>query len=203
MVGDLDRDPERLHSLAHIQQKYQLRRRRLYDVINVLIGLGCASRQGIDGLLWYGRQRIVTELRAGKARLGVDNYAIPLSTLFPCEEPADLITLTSALLLLFVAMKTDTLDLRKVSAFCSRGTGGYKSTLCKLYQIALILSALGITEKRDLPCEITLLSPFTQLLRDDADENPLAIANLLNRPFDAHALIEARVQEFHGVKPSD
>jgi hypothetical protein len=199
MVSDLDRDPGRIHSFTGLHQRYQLRRRRVYDVINVFLGLGCSSRQGIDGLIWHGRPRVFSELRAEKARLGVDNFAIPLSTLFPSDVAADLTTLTRGLVLLFTALQTETIDLRKVSAFFSRGTGGYKSTLCKLYQIAMILSALGITEKGENACEITLLSPFTQLLRKDAEENPLAITNLLNRPFDAHALIEARIQEFYGI----
>jgi hypothetical protein len=200
LVSDLDQASERVHSFASLHEHYQLRRRRLYDIIHVFLALGCVSRQGIDGLMWHGRRRIFTELRAEKNRLGIDNYSIRLSMLFPCEVSRDLRSLTSALLLLFAALKTEPLDLRKVSGFFSRETDGYRSTLCKLYQIALILGALGITEKGDNVCEIKLLSPFTQLLRDDAEENPLAITNLLNRP--SRPLIEARVQEFHGINPA-
>jgi hypothetical protein len=198
MVADLDRDPVRVHDIAQIHQKYQIKRRRFYDVINVFLALGCATRAGIDELEWHGRSRIFKELRAEKARLTVDDYTIPLSRLFPSDASIGLTVLTTSFLLLFSALRIEILDLRKVSAFFSRENGRYKSTLCKLYQIALILGALGLTERTENPCEVKILPPFTQTLICPNSDNPLAIANLLNHPMDVTVLIQARIQEQNG-----
>jgi hypothetical protein len=199
MVADLDRDPIRVHDISQIHQKYQIKRRRFYDVINIFLALGCATRAGIDELEWHGRSRIFPELRALKARLAVDDYTIPLSRLFPSDGSVSVKSLTRSFLLLFAALRVEVLDLRKVSAFFSRGSGNYKSTLCKLYQVALILGALGITERTESPCEVRILPPFTQALITPENDNPWAIANLLNRPADVTVLLQARMQELHGI----
>jgi hypothetical protein len=200
MVADLDRDPHRTHEIPRIYQKYQVKRRRLYDIVNVFLALGCATRIGADELIWHGRSGIFTELRDEKTRLGIDNDELSLVRLFPADNCVGLTSLTSSFLLLFAAVRMDTLDLRKVSAFFSRNTGRYKSTLCKLYQIALILGALGITERTENPCEVKILPPFTRLLLNDDEENPLSIARLLNRPISPKMRLEGRLQEFHGFR---
>jgi hypothetical protein len=109
-----------------------------------------------------------------------------------------LTSLTRSFLLLYAALKTDTLDIRRASAFFSRHTGRYKSTLCKLYQISLIFNALDIAERTESACEVKILAPFTKLLGSDDEANPMAIANLLNRAIDRGAHLEGRRQEFDG-----
>jgi hypothetical protein len=198
MVAELDQDPNRLHEIPQIYQQYQVKRRRLYDIINVFIALGCATRSGFDQLLWQGRSRILATLREEKMRIGIDNNRVSLSRLFEPDNCVGLTSLTTSFLLLFAAVRMETLDLRKVSAFFSRHTGRYKSTLCKLYQISLILGALGITERTDKICEVKLLSPFTQLLVSEEEGNPLSIVNLLNRPKDGTIPLKARLEEFDG-----
>jgi hypothetical protein len=103
--------------------------------------------------------------------------------------------LTVSFLLLFAAIRVEVLDLRKVSAFFSRDIGRYKTTLCKLYQIALILGALDVTERHCNVCEIKLLAPYTQLRSDQGEANPLSIPNLLNRPEEGKS-VENRRAEF-------
>jgi hypothetical protein len=196
IVSDLDHDPVRRHEMALIYQKYQVKRRRLYDIVNVFLALGCATRVGIDELVWHGRSRIFTELREEKNRLGIDNGHNSLSKLFPSETCVGLTSLTRSFLLLFGALRLEILDLRNVSAFFSRNTGRYKSTLCKLYQIALILGALGIAERTENACEVKILPPFTGLLVSEDEGNPLAIAKLLNRPIERMVSAEERRKEF-------
>jgi hypothetical protein len=75
------------------------------------------------------------------------------------------------------------LDLREVSAFFSRDTGRCKSTLCKLYQIARILGALGIIQRTENVCEVKVMPPFRSALVALSEvADPLAIESLLNRP---------------------
>jgi hypothetical protein len=88
------------------------------------------------------------------------------------------------------------LDLRKASSFFSRGAGRYKTTLSKLYQITLILGALGVTERHCNVCEVRILAPFTQLLCDEKDARPLSIPSLLNHRSENRRFIEESRAEF-------
>jgi hypothetical protein len=199
-ANDLDRNSSRAYSIPQICRRHQIKRRRLYDVINVFTAIGCASRGGWDDLVWHGRDRIFPELERMKDLFGIDNDSISLTALFPVNNSVSLTSLTVSFLLLFPAIQVDILDLRRVSSFFSRDTPRYKTTLCKLYQIALILSAMKITERTDNACEIRLLPPFTAILKRQEDPNPLAITNLLNRrPRDYRMERRRREYEFHGA----
>jgi hypothetical protein len=181
IVSELDADPNRTHAIQDFHKKYGIKQRRLYDVVNVFTAIGCASREGFDQLVWHGRSRIIEELRRAKESCGIDDSSISLSSLFPADNCVGLAPLTTSFLLLFGAMRVDILDLRKVSLFFSRGTVRYKTTLCKLYQIALILGAMDITGRTENVCEVRISEPFSTFLHEGKDANPMAIGNLLSR----------------------
>jgi hypothetical protein len=180
IVNDLEKDPPRTHSVVHLHRRHQIKRRRLYDVINVFTAVGCATRLGSEEIIWHGRSRIYSELSRAKETTRVDS-SLSLAELFPSDSCVSLSSLTVSFVLLYAALRVEVLDLRKVSAFFSRQVGRYKTTLCKLYQIALILGALEVTERHCNVCEIKLRQAFTQLLYDAPDANPLSIPNLLNK----------------------
>jgi hypothetical protein len=91
--------------------------------------------------------------------------------------------LTAALVLVFRALRTDTVDLRLIAHLFSRQTTRYKSTLCKLYQIAFVLCAAGICRRTGQVCEVVLVDGYVdfQVVSEPAAEEPLGIRNLLNR----------------------
>jgi hypothetical protein len=195
IVNDLEKDPPCTHSFLHFHRRHQIKRRRLYDVINVFTAVGCATRLGNEEIVWHGRSRIFAELLRAKATARVDS-PLSLVQLFPAGSCVSLSSLTVSFLLLYAALRVEILDLRRVSAFFSRNVGRYKTTLCKLYQIAMILGALDVTERHCNVCEIKLLPPFTQLLGDTREANPLSIPNLLNRHGDKGSDPEERRGEF-------
>jgi hypothetical protein len=168
-------------------------------VINVWTAIGCAARDGLDQLRWLGRDKIVDELQRTKDRFGIDNERNSLASLFPTETCVGLAPLTTRLLMLYAALKLQILDLRQASSFFSRGTTRYKTTLCKLYQIALILGAMDMAERTDNVCEVKVLPPFSTALHESAEKNPLAIANLLNRATVSEGALAARRREFQAA----
>jgi hypothetical protein len=196
IMNDLDNDPNRMHSIPQIYRKHQVKRRPLCDIINVFTAIGCATRSGVDELVWHGRDQIFPELLRARNSLNVQGSQTSLSSMFPIDNSVGLSSLTTSFILMFTAMQVDVLDLRIVSSFFSRSTSRYKTTLCKLYQVALILNVLDITGRTENVCEIRLLPPFTRLLTND-DDNPLALRNLLNRPTPMDGNIEARRKEYH------
>jgi hypothetical protein len=182
LVNELDGDANRVHSIPNFCRKFQVKRRRLYDVINVFTAIGCASRQGVDEIIWQGLGHALAHLKQTSARLEIQNLDKPLAELFPPDNCVGLPSLTMSFVLLFGALHMDSLDLRAASCFFSRNTVRYKSTLCKLYQIALILGALGVIERTANVCEVKIKQPFGEELKELENVHPLCMDRLLNRP---------------------
>jgi hypothetical protein len=196
---DLEADSQKLHSIPALYRKYEIKQRRLYDVINVWAAIGCAAREGFEDLRWLGRDKIAAALLTAKEQFGIDNPRNSLAALFSTENCVGLAPLTTRLLMLYAALQVDVLDLRQVSSFFSRGTQRYKTTLCKLYQIGVILEAMGVTSKTENACEIQLMAPFNTALRECDEKNPMAIANLLNRGNQNASEIEVRRREYYAI----
>jgi hypothetical protein len=196
IVAQLERERGTVHAIPDIIRQHQIKRRRLYDVTNVFTAVGCATRSGADDIRWEGVSEILPRLFQEKEKLGVGNFQIPLAELFTPDTCVGLMSLTVSFIMLFPALGTDALSLREASAFFSRDTQRFKTTLSKLYQITLILGALEMTERTDSPSEVRLRAPFTAII---TDENPLAIEKLLNRPMRNTDAFEARRAEFHAA----
>ncbi|OHT09086.1 hypothetical protein TRFO_04669 [Tritrichomonas foetus] len=154
------------HSFTSIYDLFQVKRRRLYDVINVLTAIGCSTRSGTDDMIWNGKTQILNQLKVLKENYRINNMNMSIDELFPVNNCVSLSSLTVAFLLLFAALNFDTIDLRNACAFFSRQTNRYKTTLCKMYQIILILGALDVVSKTQSVCQIKLLPPYYDILVD-------------------------------------
>jgi hypothetical protein len=199
MVAELEQAQGTVYSIPTLSKRHQIKRRRFYDVTNIFTTIGCATRSGTDELTWHGISKILPRLLEEKQKSNITNYQLSLAALFLQDNCVGLSSLTTSLLMIFPAIGRDVLNLRDVSAFFSRDTQRYKTTLCKLYQITLILGALEITERTENACEVRIKAPFTRILADEEEENPLAIERLLNRPNSNDAALEERRAEFHKV----
>jgi hypothetical protein len=160
-----------------------------------------------EEIVWFGRGEIMAKLQREKEGLGISNAEVGMSALFPPENSVGLTSLTIAFLMLFPALGTYKIDLRDASSFFARSTTKYKTVLCKLYQIAVILGALGLTNKTQNMCEVRILPLLEGLLRND--DNPMAIGRLLNRPLGGIDPFQARRDEYRrfaraaGQRPPD
>jgi hypothetical protein len=163
----------------------------MYDIMNVFTAIGIAVRDGPEEIIWLGRDHIILELMRQKRCARVDYAELSLLDLFPIDGCVSLSSLTSSFLMLFAAIRVDVIDLRKASSFFSRALGKYRTTLCKLYQISVILGVLNVVERDSLVCVIRMLPPFTELLLDQR----FAIPNLLVNSGDTK-FVEKRRAEF-------
>jgi hypothetical protein len=196
LVMQLERDTTKPHSIPQFCRRFQVKRRRLYDVINVFTAIGCATREGLDALMWHGRDQALTFLKEASGEMQIQNPDKTLGELFPTDRCVALPSLTVSYMLLFGALQVETLDLRHVSSFFSRDTVRYKSTLCKLYQITLILGAMEMVQRTPNVCEVKIQSPFGRELAEVEYINPMAIERLLNRPSKAGDSVTKRMAEF-------
>jgi hypothetical protein len=193
-VADLEANGNRVHSIPNFSRRFQIKRRRLYDVINVFTAVGCAHRIGTEDIQWFGRAQALVHLTQLCTERDIHNYNKTLADLFPADDCVGLPTLTHAFVLIFGAIHLKRLDVRDLSAFLSRNTTRYKSTLCKLYQITLVLAALRIVERTDAPCEVMIQSPFEEALQA---RSPVSLDALLNRPARGEDQITKRRDEYH------
>jgi hypothetical protein len=165
-------------------------------VVNVFTAIGCSEKNSSDEITWQGRAECLPHLRYESRRAEIHNSEKSLSELFPTENCPGLASITISLILLFAAMRVEVIDLREASCWFSRNSARYRTTLCKLYQIAVILSAVGIIRKTANVCEVRMQPPFTQLLNEEHETNPLSVEKLLNRPISSGDAMETRKEEY-------
>jgi len=173
-------------AIVDLSQRFMIKRRRLYDIINVFVSLGCCKKTNYDQILWLGKEMINNEIVL-LIEKRLSNRKMELSDLFPASGCIGIANLTISFILLFHALKVDHLDLRYAARLFSLNTTRYKTTLCKLYQICFILGAFGITSRSPHVCEVVLIKTIElfkneKSLINDEDNCPLSISKLLNRP---------------------
>lgn len=188
LVNELEQHPKQVFKITDLSNKYNIPRRRLYDVINVFSALGVCQRAGLDHMIWNGTSCAMPVLNTIKSRQSINDKAKSLSSIFPVNACIGIANLTLALISAFYALKISRLDIRFIAHLFSRGTSRYKTTLCKLYQICYVLSSVGMTSRTATVCEIEFNKPYfnCDTLPDIDDHNqllfagPLCISNLLN-----------------------
>ena len=172
--------------LSFISKKFNLQKRRLYDMVNVLKAVGCCKKASTNCLCWLGLANIkcvLVEMKEKAKKLSID-------VLFPDEKSISIIGLTSSFMLLFFVKNTNTLSLKESASFLSRKNGRYKTTVCKLYQIAYILDAIGVIMKSSAKSGEFILADCyfyceeeTEPTIETIDTNKItSLYHLLNRP---------------------
>jgi hypothetical protein len=178
-------DPDSL-SITDLSRRFAIKLRRLYDILNVFTALGCCRKSPNGGLTWTGRRHVTSFLREMRQLRGIDEPGKSLTELFPVALCVGMANLAANFLLLFSALRTDSLNLKGVCLLFTRGTAKYRSTLCKLYQIAFVLGAAQITTRTSHVCEVVLLRDYI-----DFELAPNTVATLperLNNPLNLSVL---------------
>ncbi|KAK8894103.1 hypothetical protein M9Y10_022535 [Tritrichomonas musculus] len=226
LINELESSINQVQEITLLTQRYNIKRRRLYDVINVFSSVGSCSKSGLDHLIWYGKDQLCVHLEKLKQSYHIKDPNYTLLQLFPVSGCIGISNLTICFLLLFFALKTNRLDLRYVGNLFSRQTSRYKTTLCKLYQISYILGAVGITNRTNQVCEVVLNEPYynEEIVPDEPtkdsdnfqnqgkdkksliEDNPMSIFSLLNhtektepkKPNPYQYILDRR-KEFHNL----
>ncbi|OHS97680.1 hypothetical protein TRFO_36080 [Tritrichomonas foetus] len=169
-------------SISAPSQALGIKRRRLYDVINVFESIGCCRKCALDSVIWIGKENIAKAFDFIAKSRKVDDLSKSISDIFPVHQCVGIQNLTTSFILLFFALRTDRLDLRFTAQFFSRNTSRYKTTLCKLYQVAYILAALDLTSKTSHVCEVVIRPDIFGVKTLDLPSNSSAVSikSLLN-----------------------
>jgi hypothetical protein len=185
LIGELDNRILQPVAIAALASRFSIKTRRVYDFVNVLSSLGCCRKSGYDHVIWLGRDHLPDCIRQLRNSREIENPDRSLSDLFPVTGCVGIGNLSVSLMLMFHALRVNHLDLRLVSNFFSRETQRYKSTLCKLYQITLLLCSAGILKRTAQVCDVVLLGPYLDFevvpSERKGDEDLSEIQTLLNR----------------------
>ena len=192
IVDELDSKFLGTNDTSRICHEELQNKRRLYDVFNVFTAIGCMTRSASQCYYWNGTKQILFQLKTLKKQHRIDNWKLSLDELFPVNNCVYVTDLTIAFLLLFPAVDSNVIDVKTACAFFSRKTNRLKTTLSKLYQIILILSAINIVARTEGASQIRLLPPYLDcLIEQKKIKGPDSIEYLLNRRYD---------EKYEGVK---
>lgn len=183
LIEEFEKNPSKTIAITRISDNFGIKRRRLYDIINVFSSIGCCQRSCLDHVQWLGKDKIYQEIHKQIDEREIYNPKLKLKDIFPINKTKGISNLTICFILLFYAQKTDRFDIRFAGRFFSEETNKYKTTLCKLYQITYILRALGVTKRSEQECEVMLESYYISFnFSNNKANNITSIEYLLNKP---------------------
>lgn len=168
--------PQRSYTMTDLCNQFKFQRRRLYDVVNVFVVLGVCQKTSVDTIVWLGRDNIKNTLALLNENYSEDD----LASFHETDHVIQISNLTKSFALCFLVLKQNTLDIKRCAEILSRRNNRFKTTLCKLYQIAHILEAAGIFSRSSLPGEITFKETFIGSLEQKKPPISLSIRSLLN-----------------------
>ena len=194
--------------ISQMCSEFGFQKRRLYDVINVLEPVGICKKTSVDTIQWNGLHKVPQYLIRLQKKYRLNSPSTTLGDIFSLSDDKciSISHLTVSFVLMFFALKQRSLEIKHIGAFLSKTNGRYKTTLCKLYQIAHILEAASIIEKSIVPGELTIAQEFYTPVNINEKSiwkqnsiDPLRIESLLNRPSKDQEITAKRRDEFLNV----
>ena len=175
------------------------RRRRFYDVVNVLETLGICSKINSETLVWNGMGNVKHAIENLAKKHGAFNQNKTMEDIIPYISTITITSMTEFFIISFIALERQNLDIKEVAYFISRVNGRAKTTLCKLYQIAQILQIVGVITKTEKKSQFRMSDNyFIPASKKFNSIGFMEIGNLLSRPsFNANQnVIERRNAEY-------
>lgn len=195
-VNEMEKNIGKKFTLNYFCEKYNIKRRVLFDFLSIMNGLTICTRYSNDDFQWNGIKldhKFVSTIN--KTFL---NSSRPLKLLFNCSEKIGLNVICFHLISLFLYLDLHILDLRKVAKiFASPGTP-QKTMLRKLYTISSSLETIGFISRTGKPAEIRLSDIFF----DSIPKNIALSSILISDPKEEQLFLKRR-NEFEASDHSD
>jgi hypothetical protein len=200
-IQEMNQRPGESMKFSDASARFGIKMRRLYDIVNIFSAAGCCQKSGLEGLIWIGLDKIRAHVGTLAAARQIDNPRLSLIELFPVSGSVGIAKLTGDYLLLYRALRTSHLDLRMAATLFARGTGIFRSTLCKLYQITYALCSAGIATRTALTCDVALIKEYMAFqvvpVGKSARADPADLESMLNHREDPTLdYIHRRRQDF-------
>lgn len=201
-----EKQTSRSFPLTSVYHIFNENRRRIYDIVNVLEAIGYCKRYGSVNIEWKGRSSVIDTIREIQKQNSVIQPDVPLNTMLP-HDYVGLGQLTTAIIIIFHALQTRTLNIKDLAFYLSRKSSSYKTILCKIYQVFHILESIGFVEREGKKGNISLVSDFYNPLplNGGTTYDPTSLIALLNRPVQVTSyVIKQRLTDFQiGCKQNE
>lgn len=195
--------PQSSMKITKICDDFCFQRRRFYDVVNVLETVGFCAKTNIDEIKWLGPGNVVPTLKQLQSKFGVNCPDRKMRDIFVDERCISISNLTTVFMMMFFALRENSLNIKSMALFLSRNNGRFKTTQCKLYQISHILEAAGVVTRGGFTGKSTIEDRFYKFADDESPSRSVSIMSidmLLNRPRDdLIAWVDNRRREFMDV----
>jgi hypothetical protein len=199
LLKHLETNPSQEYMISSLLSMFRFQKRRMYDVTCVFTVIGACAKKSVDVMRWFGLSKVPSALRRMQFEHGVDLPGLPLDAIIGSSDLVSICSLTMRFLLCFLSLRIATLDVREVSRYLSRRCGRGKSLLCKLYQIAQILEAVGVLSRSRTPGPVTLVDRY--FVPVDVSLHPVSpwsVEGLLNHvsPIEEQVIVARRQELF-------
>ena len=174
----------RVYNVTEMSLTFGQQRRRFYDLASMMEALGICSKVQNDSFIWRGFENSKSVIYEKARERGVFDPNKSLEDIIPNVGCISIPKLCEDFILCFLALETQTLNIISLTHFFSRNNSRYKTTRCKLYQVASILEMMGIIRKSNIASQFTLnISFFASASLDMSKKylNPSSFESLLNR----------------------
>jgi hypothetical protein len=176
-----------LFSIDDLSRFYRIKRRGLYDLINICSGFGICRRAANGSIEWIGLRNSSNAVGAIRRQATDESTKGDLFARFDYSVDSSLSRISVAVIRLFFCLGAKTLDLRKVAKLFSQGKAKYKTMLRKLYTAASGLELSGLVRRTAVVSEIRLNSP----IQSQPTSSQLCVSSILNTPEELATTIEA------------
>lgn len=179
-------------SLNYFCEKYDIKRRVLFDFLSIMNGLHICTRYSNEEFQWNGTKLDITMLSKIKKNAKSDDR--PIQQIFNCNDKIGLNFVCYNLISLFFFLDSEVLDLKKVAKLFAPTGPALRTMLRKMYTISSSLETIGFISRTGKPAEIKLSPIFFSSTPTD-----VAIPSLLNSYNEDEIIYAKRRKEFDAL----
>lgn len=133
--------------LDKLSNQFKIQRRRLSDVVTILSSISFCSLTERKYVTYLGLSIVKSWYTQHKIEKKFRDESKDLLQYFDGDCTVTLNWLTVAFIDIFGILESQQLDLHGAAAFLSRNIKNFKTVLCKLYIISMVLDIIGFLEK--------------------------------------------------------
>lgn len=171
LVRFLEQHSGEVIDLDKLSNQFGIQRRRLSDVVTILASMGYCTTSERLHITQLGLPNVKKWYKVHKTEKNFRDESKDLQSFFDGDCTVTLNWLTVAFIDIFGILESQQIDLHAAAAFLSRNVKNFKTVLCKLYIISMVLEIVGFLEKESGRHVVRLTKEANDVL--DLNKSPI------------------------------